>query len=113
MPVTPVTRVPFVPWKIAPPSAGKLAPSSRSTGRGGCIPSYQLSFTGGRLPRAGNWNVTTAASGCTSLVEPQQVASMLEGAVSFSAVTTESSVCTPRSPIMPQPKSHQHRQVEG
>ena len=75
--------VPLVPLKIAPPSAGILAPSSSSGGRGASSPSYQVSLTGGRLPRAGNWNVTTAASGWTSFVEPQQVASTLVGAASF------------------------------
>ena len=37
----------------------------------------------------------------------------MSGAGSFKAVKTESSVWAPRSPIMPQPKSHQQRQTIG
>ena len=77
------------------------------------MPSYQVSFTGGMSPRAGKRKVTIADSGWTSAVLPQVVASMLVGGPSFKAETTGSSVCAPRSPIMPQPKSHQQRQVAG
>ena len=102
------------PLESAPPSAGIRRPSSSSSGRGGRVPSYQVSFSGGmpwrgpgtgrsRSPRAGGPRPCCRSSWrrCSS------------AAPSFRAETTGSSVWAPRSPIMPQPKSHQQRHVDG
>ena len=77
------------------------------------MPSYQVSFTGGKFFPGGEVEVTMAESGCTSDVPPQEVASTLVGGPSFKADTTGSKVCAPRSPIIPLPKSQNRRHVTG
>src|SRR5512139_3947636 len=54
-----------------------------------------------------------AERGWTSSLPPQDVASTLVGGPSFKAANTGPRVWAPRSPIMPEPKSHQHRQTFG
>jgi hypothetical protein len=55
--------VPSLPLKIAPPSPGIRRPSSNSSGRGARVPSYHVSFKGGKPGRAANRKLTTADNG--------------------------------------------------
>src|ERR1035441_8919829 len=105
--------IPLLPLNNVPPSTGQPTSTSMSSGRGGRVPSNQVSFTGGKPSRGGKRKVTIAESGWTSASMPQEVASTVAGGPSFKDQFTTSRVWAPRSPIMPQPKSHQQRQVVG
>src|SRR4051794_2553273 len=110
----------FSPWSSLDLRALALIASTLSASSFGgwtslpsLCPSYQLTFTGGMSPRAGNSYVTCAQPGYVSVFSSSDFAWMLEGWPSFSAMNGRLAVWQPMSPSAPVPKSHQPRQEKG
>jgi hypothetical protein len=86
--------------------SGSLRSTSKPGGKAGVMPpSYHTHFTPGRLPRAGNWYVTTEAVGALISVWLALTASTLLGACRSSAQKPPSIMWQPMSPSAPVPKS--------
>src|SRR5262245_13529204 len=97
--------LPLEPTMIVPFN-GSSVPSARS--RDGFFPpSYQVTVTGGILPRAGNSERTILHLGHVSEFTPEDSASIEMGASSFNAQYAASELWQPMSPGAPVPKSHQ------
>src|SRR3954468_21422943 len=92
---------------------GVSPPNSEAGGRGrlpSFAPSYQVSFTGGRSPRAGNSYVIVAQAGQVSGLTSLLSAETRVGRPSFSAMNGRFAVWHPMSPSAPVPNAHQPRQ---
>src|SRR5262249_31328917 len=99
------------PIMSEPLLAGSMPPSSSFAGR--LPPSYHVSVSAGRLPRAGNQYLMIDHFGYMILLWPDDSASTAIGSRKSRAMNGWLSVWQAMSPRAPVPKSQKPRQANG